>query len=359
MAAYYNEFDPFAAAWLRELIKAGHIAPGDVDERSITEIKPDDLKGYTQCHFFAGIGGWSHALRLAGWDDARPVWTGSCPCQPFSTAGKGEAQSDERHLWPHWFRLIRESKPAIIFGEQVASAIAQGWLDDAFNDLEAEEYTCAAAVLPALSVGRPHKRDRLWFVGYSKHYGRDGRKITGSDGKAFPESAEGQNSAKQFAGTGNTRNVPGIMGESIRTGLEGHAGDEQIAGGRHRYDQLPRQIPLADSTSQRPSGSGQLEQSLHPEARYDGQTDQSFDDSEGLQWIECPDGKARPVKPGIRLLAHGVSGRVAIRRTIGEGQSAIQEEKYYSRVGTLRGFGNAIPPEVGAEFIIAADGAIT
>jgi len=66
--AYYNEFDAHAAAWLRELIAAGLIAPGVVDERSICDVRAEDLDGYDQCHFFAGIGGWSHSLRLAGWD---------------------------------------------------------------------------------------------------------------------------------------------------------------------------------------------------------------------------------------------------------------------------------------------------
>lgn len=141
MSAYYNEFDPFAAAWLRELIKGGHIAPGDVDERSITEVKSDELKGYTQCHFFAGIGGWSHALRLAGWADDAPVWTGSCPCQPFSTAGNQKGKADERHLWPVWFELIKAVQPATIFGEQVASAIGHGWLDDVAEDLESVRFT--------------------------------------------------------------------------------------------------------------------------------------------------------------------------------------------------------------------------
>lgn len=65
MRAYYNEIDPYAAQWLRNLIAAGHIAPGDVDERSIADVRADDLVGYTQCHFFAGIGVWSHALRMA------------------------------------------------------------------------------------------------------------------------------------------------------------------------------------------------------------------------------------------------------------------------------------------------------
>lgn len=115
MSAYYNEIDPFAAQWLRELIKAGHIAPGEVDTRSIENVAADDLAGFTQCHFFAGIGTWSYALRCAGWPDDRPVWTGSCPCQPFSAAGKRKGTADERHLWPAFFRLISQCRPDVIF----------------------------------------------------------------------------------------------------------------------------------------------------------------------------------------------------------------------------------------------------
>ena len=164
MPTYYNEFEPYAAAWLRNLIAAGHIAAGDVDERPIQEVKADDLKGYTQCHFFAGIGGWSYALRLAGWPDDRPVWTGSCPCQPFSNMGKRTKQQDGRHLWPYWSRVINELKPNAIFGEQVDEAITTGWIDDVFHDLEEEAYSCSAFVLPACSVGSPQQRDRVFFL---------------------------------------------------------------------------------------------------------------------------------------------------------------------------------------------------
>lgn len=164
MAAYYNEFDPNMAEWLRELIRAGHIAPGDVDARSIKEVMPDDLKDYDQCHFFAGIGGWSRALRLAGWDDVRPVWTGSCPCQPFAIGGKQRGTADERHLWPEFFRLIRECQPATIFGEQVASPAGVRWADGVAKDLEAIGYAFGAAVLQGPLVGAPHQRDRLYFV---------------------------------------------------------------------------------------------------------------------------------------------------------------------------------------------------
>ena len=168
MAAYYNEFDPYAAQWLRNLVAAGHIAPGDVDERSICDVDSADLAGFTQCHFFAGIGVWSRALRLAGWPDDRPVWTGSCPCQPFSAAGKRGGFDDERHLWPELFRLVRERRPAIVFGEQVASKDGLEWLDTVQADLERAGYASAAADLCAAGIGAPHIRQRLYWVGHAE-----------------------------------------------------------------------------------------------------------------------------------------------------------------------------------------------
>lgn len=165
MSAYYSENDPKVAAWLRELIKAGLIADGDVDERSIVDVEAADLEGYTQCHLFAGIGGWSFALRLAGWSDDTPVWTGSCPCQPFSTAGPKIGFGDKRHLWPEFWRLIAKCRPPTIFGEQVASKGGFEWLDGISDDLEAGGYAFGAAVLPAASVGAPHLRKRTFWVG--------------------------------------------------------------------------------------------------------------------------------------------------------------------------------------------------
>ena len=165
--AYYNEHDPKSAAWLRELIKQGHIAPGDVDERSIEDVLPSELVGYTQCHFFAGIGVWSYALRQAGWPDDRPVWTGSCPCQPFSQAGKRSGTADERHLWPAFHWLISQCKPDVVFGEQVASKDGLAWLDTVQSDMEAAGYAIGAVDLCAAGVGAPHIRQRLYFMAES------------------------------------------------------------------------------------------------------------------------------------------------------------------------------------------------
>lgn len=163
LKAYYNDNDRGAAAWLRELIAAGLIPKGEVDERSIKDVEAADLS-FTQCHFFAGIGGWPYALQLAGWPANRPVWTGSCPCQPFSSAGKRKGEADERHLWPSFFRLIRECRPATLFGEQVAGRAGLEWLSRVRADLEAEGYAVGCADLPAGCVGAPHKRQRLFFV---------------------------------------------------------------------------------------------------------------------------------------------------------------------------------------------------
>lgn len=164
MSAYYNEVDPYAAEWLRNLIKAGELPDGEVDERSIVDVRGRDLNGFDQCHFFAGLAGWSCALRLAGWPDDRPVWTGSCPCQPLSGIGLRKGHADERHLWPAFHRLIAERRPATILGEQIAGGDGLEWLAGVRADLEATGYAVGAACLPAAGVGAPHNRPRLFFV---------------------------------------------------------------------------------------------------------------------------------------------------------------------------------------------------
>jgi DNA (cytosine-5)-methyltransferase 1 len=191
VTAYYNEIDPYAAQWLRNLIDAGHIAPGIVDERSIEDVFPSDLRGFAQCHFFAGIGVWSHALRSAGWGDDRPVWTGSCPCQPFSAAGKGDGFDDERHLWPAFQHLIQECRPAVVIGEQVASKNVDPWIYLVHADMEAMGYTFGAIPFPSAGVGAPHIRDRLYWVAHSAQRGR-GEKCSNARRIASGDCSEGR-----------------------------------------------------------------------------------------------------------------------------------------------------------------------
>lgn len=162
--AYYNEIDRDAVHVLRSLIADGLIADGDVDDRSIVDVRPSDLVGYTQCHFFAGAGLWSVAARLAGWPDNRTLWTGSCPCQPFSAAGRGLGTNDPRHLWPDFFRLIRSCRPPVVMGEQVAGAPGYGWFDGVRADLAGEDFASRTVDIPVCAVDGPHIRQRLYWI---------------------------------------------------------------------------------------------------------------------------------------------------------------------------------------------------
>lgn len=301
VAAYYNEIDPFAAHWLRNLMAAGHIADGDVDERSIVDVQASDLEGFSQVHLFAGIGAWSYSLRLAGVDDTFPVWTGSCPCQPFSDAGKGKGLDDERHLWPSFFKLVGERRPPIVFGEQVASKAGLEWLDVVSTDLETAGYAVGAADLAAASVGAPHKRQRLFWVGHADDKG------SVWDAGAVPKTQSQGDSGGEVAGSHFDRSVP----------------------------------PGEDGGMGKPDGERLEEQRLHVRKRgpFEGLPKTPGASEGGLwsspEWVLCRDPNGprwRPTEPGAFPLADGAP----------------------ARLGRLRGYGNAIVAPLAAEFIRAA-----
>lgn len=332
MTAFYNEIDPYTARWLRNLIAAGHIAPGVVDERPIQEIEAWELAGYTQCHFFAGIGVWSHALRRAGWPDDMPIWTGSCPCQPFSAAGKRKGKDDERHLWPFWFKLIEQCKPPTVVGEQVASKDGLGWFDLVSADMEGARYSIGASDLCAAGFGQAHIRQRLYFVAV----GHSGFQSSERDARGVHEEETRGPGSGNFDGRHNYRysdasQVSG-MADSEGERLPGRADD--FNGGRRKFasGQGSEISGLADPMlAGRPArwtgaGNGQIARgdgSSPRPLRNSGEIDQRWLDAD---WLLCrnPAGEPswRPVEPGTFPLAHGVTQRVGKLRAYGNGLDA-------------------------------------
>ena len=98
------------------------------------------------------------------------IITGGYPCQPFSVAGNKKGVEDPRHLWPEYFRLIKECRPTWIIGENVAGHIKLG-LDAVQEDLESEGYAFRTFSISASSIGAPHQRERVWTMAYSERNG--------------------------------------------------------------------------------------------------------------------------------------------------------------------------------------------
>ena len=371
--AYYSEIEPYAAAWLRNLIAEGHIPAGDVDERDIRDVRPDDLRGYTQCHFFAGLGGWAYALRLAGWPDDRPVWTGSCPCQPFSAAGRGAGFADERHLWPHLYYLVGQRRPRRVFGEQVASKDGLAWLDLVQADLEGAGYAFAASDLCAAGVGAPHIRQRLWWVaedeladgsesGWCEQPERADRahwRAASEPGRLRPSSLladamhPGRPQRRPESGDGSAAGSSGPVGLGA-PGAEGLPARQRAAlvgAGRGQEGRAVEQPGGASGGVGLTDGDGRQSWRAASEiARHGSPVEPaSGGDRPGpvngfwrdADWLLCRDGKWRPTKSGIFPLVDGTAFKL--------GSGSPLEGK--SRVGMLRAAGNAIVPQVAAEFI--------
>lgn len=322
---YYNDNDRQIAAWLRELIKEGLIAEGEVDERSIAEVKPEDLRGYTQCHFFAGIGGWSYALRLAGVPDDFPVWTGSCPCQPLSCAGKRRGHEDERHLWPAFFRLIRECRPAIVFGEQVDSKDGLEWLTGIQTDMENAGYAVACASLNAAGVSAPHIRQRFYW---------GARRLADTTRAArvrpFGRDDEGDDTERLCQTIG--------MAVAVRVGRRGGRNGHSMGAGKSRDTETETARPGPLSVGHADADHAGLQGRNGAVLPEGSRQCPAWQDS---TYHYCQDGKHRriPPEPSLFPLADGAAFRLDRRRN--------------ARNTLLKGIGNAIVPQVAAVFIEA------
>ena len=342
LRAYYNEIDPFAAQWMRNLMAEGWITKGDVDERSIEDVKPSDLTGYDRLHFFAGVAVWDYALNQAGWGRGE-IWTGSCPCQPFSAAGKGAGFADERHLWPAFHHLIRQCRPAVVLGEQVASKDGLIWFDLVQADMEGEGYACAAVDTCAAGFGAPHIRQRLYWVADSA----SNRWVGSGTGSEIQTRRPARPEQSGFmAGGFEGCTIPDV-GETpgMATRVVGHANNEGSQG-RSGVQQCADQCAFGSASVAcglgQPNGNGCEPWSATAAPMGHGDST----DTDGgaynpgpvnghwadADWLLCRDGKWRPVEPGTFPLVDGAPARVGRLRGYGNAINAIQAQAFIEAV---------------------------
>jgi DNA (cytosine-5)-methyltransferase 1 len=358
----------------------GLITPGPIYDCDIRVLDPSLLRGFDRVHLFAGIAGWDYALTLAGWPAARPVWTCSCPCQPFSDAGVGEGFEDPRHLWPEAFRLVRFCSPSVIFGEQVSSPLGRAWLDVVQVDLENYGYAFGALVAPVAGVGAPHGRHRIFFVadapgarsqggrsglasrpwgqGAATQRSREAGGVADADGdRTTQRDARNMGRNQSANSTEESRRPQGD--ETFDNGLSGRVADAdrrqrdwvaEIEGCEPHRSQGEWEQGDGGAAGDRRSGGLADAAQGRRQARFGEQGDSrgargggnGFDDGgcdgwpgpvngfwRDADWLFCRDGKWRSVEPGAQPLAYGAS----------------------ARVGRLRAYGNCIAPALGKEFI--------
>jgi DNA (cytosine-5)-methyltransferase 1 len=220
---------------------------------------------------FSGIGGFSLALERAGmetvafceiepfcqevlkkhWPDV-PIYEdvrtiaedyngetvelicGGYPCQPFSVAGQQKGEEDDRHLWPSMLDCIKKFRPRWVIGENVAGHINMG-LDQVLSDLESEGYETRTFVIPACALNAPHRRDRVWIVGYSEHNGSSTTEERRGSNETGNNNTQGQEQTCKSQGTGRRENNEDVANTSSE-GLQGskQRGDyeEETCGGQ-------------------------------------------------------------------------------------------------------------------------------
>ncbi len=307
------------------------------------------------------------------------IITGGFPCQSFSVAGKQKGTSDDRYLWPEMFRIIKIFKPRYVIGENVRGIvnIENGMVfETVCSNLEDEGYEVQPFLIPAASVGAPHRRERIWFiaireesvvdtnnirfeqhnetekttswrgtsatsestsdVGDTKHDGLSTSKIEGSSAASSNNNEKGQNETSEFKGTGGSRDSENVE-NSRRTLQQGtelfDTNEDEIReedANQHQRSGSPSESDVANTESIRTGESREFNQEERSEGSSSTQLDGSSSNDANTnlnreKWNQSEDRKGSRVEqddwwlvePNVGRVAYGVSGRVHRLKALG------------------------------------------
>ncbi len=158
------------------------------------------------------------------------IITGGFPCQPFSVAGKQKGTSDDRHLWPEMFRIIKAFKPRYVIGENVRGIvnIQEGVVfETVCTDLESEGYEVQPFIIPAAGVGAPHRRERVWIIANREESMVNSDNIRFQQHSTTKEESSWRGTSATFESTSST-NVVNTVGNDERQEIS--RSDEETRG---------------------------------------------------------------------------------------------------------------------------------
>ena len=292
-------------------------------------------------------------LRADGIDKI-DIITGGYPCQPFSVAGNKKGEQDPRHLWPEYFRLVKECRPTWVIGENVGGHIKLG-LDTVLKDLESEGYSTRTFSISAASIGANHKRERVWIVAYSECNAnlREKSRVNGEEKEMESKHRENDSASGEFIRASTVRKsdngydetlansndrLSNGKNEEVRTGRNtfnngssdlANSGSERLEGHRREYElredseegkvsrsseDVANSERIGQQGSRKPIGPG------NTETNSNGKTSGFDHGSEGEEgWWD--------VEPNVGRVAHGISNRVDRLKSLGN--SLIPQIPYY------------------------------
>ena len=262
------------------------------------------------------------------------VITGGFPCQPFSVAGRQKGSGDNRYLWPEMFRVIKEFKPRWIIAENVRGIvnIQDGMVfENVCTDLESQGYETQTFIIPAAGVGAPHRRDRVWIVGYSEHNGSPSATQSRITSTTSNNNTQGEDTARKSQGTSRPNNSE-IMENSRRTirGQQSSRNKESIGSGTSQETKRSadsdsvarsseREKIMANTESQQSLSTHNREKQGEVGDKKQGEFRGSYSRS---LWPNNWD-----IEPDVGRVADGVQGRIY----------------------RLKGLGNSIIPQIAEE----------
>ena len=257
--------------------------------------------------------------------DSIDIITGGYPCQPFSIAGRQKGEQDPRHLWPEYFRLVKELRPTWVIGENVSGHIKLG-LDTVIEDLESEDYSVRPFSISASSIGANHQRERIWILAYSERNGLLAAEKQRSFEKTISNQSKGKNDTLNVERTSSVSETKSDVENSRRSQwsraeLRGENENETRKENANQFERSSStsEVDVANTNDERLQRQWQSRNQFTPRFNSSRESSEEGQGTVGQGWWES--------EPNMGRVAHGIPKRVDRLKSLGN--SLVPQIPYY------------------------------